>query len=308
MRVQFSEAWPKLVHWSRNPRVRWAVTVSLVLITLIALGAMLYKSREMLLNYEWRVRFGPLIASFLLYSLALGLAVLSWGLIMNRLVGKSNWARHARIYCLTNLARRLPGVLWYVLGRMLMYEQEGVSKAIVSISSGLEFVLLVLSGLVVSLMTWPFLAWSQFVSPWWLLIGMIAGLVAMHPAITGFALHKLGVDSRTGGDFGYRDVGSWLAIYAMGWGLGGLILYSVIATIFPIPLTFLPGIIGAWSLSGVVATLSTFSPSGFGLRELTLSLLLTLFLPSGVAVLAAILVRILLTLYEATWALVVTRI
>lgn len=308
MRTQINSFWPKLVALGRKQAVQWAVAAVILLVVLVGLGAMLYDSRELLLSYPWRVYPVPLATSFLTYSFALGLAIWAWGMMVNSVVGKAGWLKHARIYCLSNLGRRLPGLFWDVVGRVIMYQREGLPRVLVTVVSGLEFVLLLLSGIVVTLLTWPLLASSRFGNPWWLLLGLISGLVAIHPTIIKLALRKLSKEATVASDVRYRDVVMWLTIYAVIWGIGGIILFSMIATIYPVSVTLLPGIIGVWSLSGVVSMVATFSPSGLGIRELTLSMLLSLFIPAGVAVVVAILARLLLTLYEVLWALATSRI
>ncbi len=307
MQSQIGKLWPKLALWSQNQAIRKFFVLGLTLVILAGLGAMIYNSRELLLSYEWRIRPLPLIASFLIYTVALALAALAWGLIMNQIAGESSWIGHLRIYYVTNLTKRLPGVLWYVLGRTVMYDQVGVSKTLVSVGSGLEFILLIVSGIMVSLLSWPLLPALDLGKPWWLLLGLIGGLIVVHPTVINFILHKLRIRSDTFRALRYRSIMAWLFIYFVIWLMGGIILFSVIATIYPISLTLLPGVIGAWGLSGIIAMLGTFSPSGFGLREISLSLLLALLIPSGVAVIAAILIRILLTLYEAGWALIANQ-
>ena len=60
------------------------------------------------------------------------------------------------------------------------------------------------------------------------------------------------------------------------------------------------------TVKGVVSVVMAILPVGLGFRELALGLLLTSFLPDGIAILIAILARLLLTLYELIWVLIVT--
>lgn len=308
MHLARDEWWPRATRLGRNPRARWVITALLIVIVVAGLGAMLYGNRDVILTYDWQIRPRPLLASFIVYSIALGLAVLVWGRIINRLAGRRSWLGHIRIYCTTILAQRLPGVLWHVAGRMMLYGQDGVGKTVISVSSGLELALIVISGLIVSLLTWPLLASTNLENPWWLLIGLVGGLVVVHPRIVNLILRRLGADGFSERQLSYWDILNWLAIYVLIWLLGGIILYSIINVIYPLPANLLPGVIGAWSLSGVVATVSTFSPFGFGIREISLTLLLSPFLPTGIAAVVAILARLLLTLYEVCWALITNKL
>jgi hypothetical protein len=57
-----------------------------------------------------------------------------------------------------------------------------------------------------------------------------------------------------------------------------------------------------------VASLIFLSPSGLGIKEITLSLLLALFIPAGLAVVIAILMRLYLTAAEFVWAIAASRL
>jgi hypothetical protein len=260
LRARIEQAWLIVSQWSRRTWVRWLVTAIVSLSVLFGIGAVLHANRQLLAEFEWQVHWAPLVSSFFIYSLALALAVLAWGLILNKVGGRVDWARHARIYCLTNLARRVPGVLWYVVGRVATYEQLGVSKGAVTLGSGLEVALVVLSGLIVSLATSPILVTTYLGSPLWLPFGFMAGLGALHPAVIRVALRRVGGGAALGEQLHYRDILVWMAVYSGVWLLGGLCLYSLIAGIYPIPGSLMPAVIGAWALSGALSTLGMFLP------------------------------------------------
>lgn len=298
-----NQMWPKIRRWGRKAASNKLFPLLFALVVLTLLGKMVYDSRETLLTYEWEFRPLPLLFSFILYALALSLAVVAWGLIVNKTSGKQKWANHVRIYCVTNIAQRLPGVFWHVIGRMMMYQEAGVSKKSVSVSSGIEFVLLAISSLIVSLLTWSLLPATPLDNPLLLIAGIILGLLLIKPATVQWFMRRLKVDITHISDLHYYHIIGWLSLYVIIWGMGGIILYAIISIIYPVPVAHLPGIVAAWCLSGTIALVSTFTPSGFGLREITLSLMLSAYMPSGVAVIVTLLTRILLTLYEAVWAL-----
>ena len=267
---------------------------------------MVYNSRETLLTYEWQFRPIPFILSFIIYAIALSLAILGWGLIVNKMAGKRHWFTHVHIYCITNIAQRLPGVFWHVIGRMMMYQETGISKKSVSVSSGVEFFLLAISSLVVSLITWTIVPTQPLENPLILIAGVILGVLLIQPFSVRWFMQKLKIDLTYAHDLHYYHILAWLSIYIVIWGLGGIILFAIISIIYPLSWNTLPGIVAAWALSGTIALVSTFTPSGFGLREISLSLMLSVYMPTGVAVVVTLLTRILLTLYEAFWAFIVS--
>jgi hypothetical protein len=96
----------------------------------------------------------------------------------------------------------------------------------------------------------------------------------------------------------YIQTINWLFIYFLIWMIGGVVLYLMTISFYPLNLSVLPNIIGAWCLSGSVAILMVFLPVGLGLRELTLGLLLSSILPPGISAVIAILSRIIFTIFE----------
>jgi uncharacterized membrane protein YbhN (UPF0104 family) len=59
-----------------------------------------------------------------------------------------------------------------------------------------------------------------------------------------------------------------------------------------LPSSALPSLIGAWSFSATVGLVSLFAPYGLGVKEGILTLLLSMYMPTGTAAAVAILSRI----------------
>ena len=286
----------------RHSKAQLAFSLLLAVAVVVGLGAMLYNSRELLLTYDWKLRPVPLAVAFLLYSVALALTVQGWGLLMARLGAEQPWRKHFYIYSLTILAQRLPGVFWHVLGRMALYQKQGVTKRIVAAVSGLELILMLIAGILVTLLALPLMAPSDLSRPGLLLGGLLLGVLLVHPRTLRFLLGRLKVGGESMPGMRYRDSALLVGLYAIVWALGGMILFAIVMAVYPVPWNTFPGILGAWSLSGVIASISTFTPSGFGLREISLSVLLTPFMPAGMSAVIAIATRVFLSLCELAWA------
>ena len=96
-----------------------------------------------------------------------------------------------------------------------------------------------------------------------------------------------------------RHVLAWIGLYVLSWILGGWILYALICAMSPQAWTLLPVCVGLVATSGVLAILALPIPGGLGIREISLILLLQLYVQSPVAVAAGILLRLWLLLGEA---------
>lgn len=298
----------RLLSPSRKPYLRSAIGGLIVTLSFGYLGYTLVRNWGQLASYEWHINYYQIIWIFISYSLSLALAVLGWGLILSHFTEIKSPRKHLKYYIYTNLLRRVPVPWLYFFGRVYLYEREGITKSVMATVSLLEYILLVLSGIVVYLLTLPFLPQSPTWRSWWFLAGiLIVGGLLLHPRMVQMVLRLLG-QRELSAPFGYNNVLLWLIIYSLVWIGGGLTLYAVANSIYILPLACLPTVIGAWVLSGVVTMLIFVTSAGLGLKELTLSLLLSYIMPFSLAVVVTLLTRICLVLLEIAWGIVALRL
>lgn len=268
-------------------------------ITVISLGVMarlLFQNIGVLSNIQEQLQIWPILASLLVFTLGEVLASIAWGKMINDFTTPISMWKHVQIYVITHAARRIPGSLWHVVGRIVWYQRLRVSKRVTTFGSVLETVLIVWSGLIVSLLLLPFLNFEQ--TRFWLIgAGILLSGLLMHPSILKFVLKRLNKDKDIPELF-YRNILTWLVFYIPLWLVGGVILFLILNTLQPTPISFLPISIGSWAIAGVSGMLILILPAGFGLSEATLSLILSSYFPSAIAVTAAILLRVFLTFFE----------
>jgi hypothetical protein len=208
--------------------------------------------------------------------------------------------RHFRYYCIANVAKRLPGTVWYVAGRGYLYGGDGVNARAVVTASGIELAVMLLSGVATAaIFVLPRTAASglQLVA-----LGTIGSLTltAIHPRVLRRLLRALRVTPERMP--GYRSLLGWLASYMLVWSLSGLVLYLIGSAIWPIEPRHIPYVIGSVALAGVMSSSLFLLPSNFGVNELSLSLLLNAILPLSLAGLIALASRVLVLLYDILWA------
>jgi len=258
---------------------------------------MVYTNWNSLRTFEWKVRPILLIGSFLAYTVYVGLAAFTWGRILRTLGSTSSWKQHFRIYYISTLANRLPLPFGHIAGRLLLYD-ERTSKTTVSFASALELSLIALAGITIGGVFRPK---SILYLDWWVGIpAILLGLTIVHPRVLKPLLSYLKVHGSY--ELRYIHTINWLLFYFLIWMVGGVALYLMIISFYPLNFIGLPNVLGAWCLSGSVAILMVFLPVGLGLRELTLGLLLSSILPPGISALIAILSRILFTIFEIVLA------
>ncbi len=272
----------------------------------VFLGFGLYSNWQELAQYEWNIDYRYLLASSAIYPVSFLLIASVWSLVISRLGGFSDYFRNLQIYCYSGLTKYIPGTFWYVLGRAYFYEKEGIAKSLTALGSLWELALAAFSGLAVYLCLMMY-SGQVHTGPlnYLLLLLVPLGFVVLYPSGSSAAL-KYFLKKRAGNIslIRSRDALAWIALYALAWLLGGLAFYLQVNMIFPVPLARLPAVASFLVISGVISQLAFFIPAGLGIREVSLSLLLSAYVPFGIAVVIALVFRLWMTLSEVFWTLV----
>lgn len=299
--------WTRIKRMGDHGWLRWLFSGFLFLVSIGILGGMVYYYGPTILSEPLAFQLVPLVLGFGVYSLDLLLVIVSWGLIMSRLANGISFREHLRIYCLTLFTRRIPGAPWHFATRAMAYKQLGVEPVITTIATGLETLLITATGFFVCPLIWFILPDNLQSQLRWIFLVLIPCLAMVHPKVVAWIIKRFGKNEIAVG-FGYTDLLVLLGEYILVWGVGGIVLYALILALYPLPPSQIPGVLGAWALSGAIASIATFTPTSFGIREVSLGLLLAIFIPPGLALIVAILSRLFLTGVELFWALVASRL
>ncbi len=295
MRQFIISRWDKLRRLVMG-RIAWrALGASAVILGAVFLGTLLWSYWPVLVGFKWQFRWWPLALGMILYPVDLLLAVFAWTQVLESLeTTRLPFRKHWKIYALTLVAGRIPGAPWHIAGRAVMYEQYQISKRITGLASGLELILMIVSGLLTGALIIPIVV--EKVQLWLLVSVVLLGLGMLHPKVTQWLLKLLKRDIPPPRPYWEKLI--WLGMYSLVWLVGGAILYCFINTITLLSITSLPYVMGIWGLSGAIAIMAFFSPSGFGIREVTLTVLLSLVLPMTVSGVISIIARIFFTILE----------
>lgn len=285
----------------RSRPARILFTLAAFGLTLLILGYLIYNQRELLLTYPWNLRWEFLALAFILFSLGLALISRVWVQIIAYFGPRISFSQHFRAFCISNLAKRLPGTVWYVAWRAQSYGQHGLSAGLVSLASGVEMAVMAVACIVVSLLfAIPFLL-SYSLGIWISAALMIIVLAFFHPRIFNALLHRINSDIQ---QMNYWRLLGWIGVYIIDRLVSGAMLFAIANFITPLPLSNMGLVIGSHALVGVISLAFFFSPSNFGISEISLSLLLSLIMPSSLAAIIAIVNRIVVIIFEITWALI----
>mgnify|MGYP001039387780 CR=1 FL=1 len=292
----------------RKPALRRVIGGLVLVLSFGYLGYVLASNWSDLRAYEWRVDYSKAALAFIWYSVALGFAVAGWTMMMGRLTSVTEPRKHLKYYVYTNLLKRLPGPLLDVFGRVYFYEREGLAGSLIVTISLLEWGVLILSGIGIYVLTLAFIpTLTGWGSPFIMFALLVVGVVLIRPKTLRSILRFVGKEDQLV-SFGYRDLVLWLVIYGLVWTVGGLVLFAGINSLYTLSVRHLPAVVGIWVASGLISTLVRITPVGLGLKELTLSVLLGHLVPTPLAIVIALLMRVGITLFEIIWGIVVMNL
>jgi uncharacterized membrane protein YbhN (UPF0104 family) len=286
--------------------MRDVISLVILLVWIATLGFIAWKiweARDALIPYIHRVNYAYFFGVFIGYIASLVASIIGWSTIMHRLDKSISWFKHAQIFTLTLFWRRLPGTIWYVGGRMFLYNQLGVPNRTILLASGLELTLAIVTGGLIGLvflMPFGINIPSQIIIL--LIIVAIIIILVLHPKALKLVFKQ---DDLTPKEIiRPRDILVWSSIYIVMWIFGGFMLGQLVAAFNSIELAYAYKFIGVWALAGTAGLLTFFLPSTFGATEVTITALLAQTMPLPLAGVIAILTRILTTVFEIVLGIV----
>lgn len=293
---QLAKVWAFL---RENPLIGRGISITVLLLCFCILAYKGYQSWDSLQEYEWQIRYVRLIPSFGLFLIQLAVIVWGWQLIMKAMGSYLPFHSHIKIYGYTNLIRRIPaGMLWMVAGRTYAYQEQKVPARVSALGSVIEMLVVVLTGLPIC----AYMGYHLELYP--LSVGIVLSIAALaieigavHPTILG-KLTKLAEHVPVQASLTYRTTLSWAMIYTLVWLISGIGLFAVAAIFADISLASLPVTIGIWVLSSEISYITLLSPSGLGIKELSLTVLLGTLLPDPLPLIIALGIRIIWTIYD----------
>ncbi len=307
------QVWEKGFSWVRTilgGRMGRYIAAGFAIITLTAAGLILYRQRETILSETWEFNVGWMVFSLILTGLATVFGAAGWHSLIKKLTGYSNAKTNFALWWQSNLSKRIPGNVWHLAYRVVAYERFGIAKSKVSMVLGLELVMILLSGILVTVISIPFWQYTADiitqVSQSWLIYPLgVACLVLAHPRVIGAIWKRLSQsDENEPMSISWADSLRWLTVYSAIWVIGGALLFSLIASIRPIELVVLPQVIGMWSLAVTLSLVGALTFTNIGVQEVSLWLLLSTMMPEAIALILVIASRLLWLIYEFIFGLI----
>lgn len=206
------------------------------------------------------------------------------------------------VYAKSWLGRYIPGTAPWILGKIYFASQHGISKNKLAVSSLLEGALQIAVLMAISLLLLISdsrldVVGSQY--KFLMVIGLIGCFISLLPPVFNFFVglayrifkkKALSIEHYASA----RTISLGAAMYTFGALINGLSLFFIAKAMYPdLGYEQLSFVIGVGTLAGAVSMLALFAPSGLGVREGIQLALLSLIMPTEIALLVTIATRLL---------------
>lgn len=309
MRKWLDFYWNNLQSAYQNPKTRRLLFLGIMLISLvfiaIALSANWSEFNSQEINFDYRY----IILAVFIYPAGMLPTAISWHTILRTIGVALPFRTNLRIFSLSALPKHIPGFVWYISSRSLLYKEEGIPAKVIVTASAADIILLALTGFLSALMLLVSgIGISQEISTIRtaaiIAIPILCLLIISIPLVNRllpYFLERRGVN-----EFPTIHQGKLVAtllVMFIAWAGGGLILFVLSQAIYPLSWSMYPAMIGAWGAAGAVSLTIGIGIQGLGIREITLSAILSLIMPPVIAVILTIIFRLVLTAGEFLWVM-----
>ena len=286
--------------------VKWVLAIIIVGLSLYYLIANITRGVADLKELRWQARWPALLASLALTLVCVVLGGWVWNLVLRSLGHDPGMRASMRVHLRSNVTKYVPGFAWQIVGKAYLTRAEGVPAQIVGVAIGLEFGLLLVTGVFLAALLLPagYLELSRppsYLPALRLVVALLmafilAGLPWLARVWTTYARRKKW--SRWEMEVWPGAIWSASGGLVAGWLLLGLAFHLLVVAVYPVNWQVLPVSIFSLIVSFLVSLLVIFIPSGIGVREGAMAYLMGSVVPAAPASAIAILARLSLVICE----------
>jgi hypothetical protein len=309
MRNRLLNIWDQLSSAYQDPKTRKYVFIGILLISLVFIAIALRSNWSQFAAQEIKFDYRFIFLAILIYPAGMLPTAFSWHTLLQSISVRLPFKTNLRIFSLSALPRHIPGFVWYISSRTLLYKEELVPASLIVTASAADILLLALTGFLSALLLLVSgIRFSQEISTVqtgaFVAIPILILLIISFPLVNRllpYFLKRRGVQEIPRLHQGSLVI--TLLAMLIAWAGGGLILFVLAQAIYPLSWSFYPAMIGAWGAAGAVSLTVGIGIQGLGIREVTLSAILSLFMPPVIAILLAVVFRLVLTAGEFLWVM-----
>ncbi|MFO7675274.1 MAG: YbhN family protein [bacterium] len=290
----------------RRPLAAWLRTA----VGLVVVAAALYFLAGRLVRDWGRVPWADIRFNYLFLAAAfavvffvyLPLFGVNWRFLLRSLGARLSLLDSVAILCVSQMGKYVPGKVWFALGRIYLARRRGVPEAATAVSAVMETGFALLSAILlfgVSLLLMPP---GQVPGRAWLAFVLVPPcLVAIWPPVLSRLINWLLARLKQPRVEISLALGETLAIvglYILMWLAQGIGFYLLVNSFYRLTPARLPVIVGGYALAWILGFVSLVTPAGLGVREGILTFALRFVMPEPIAIIAALLGRVWITLAE----------
>lgn len=288
-----------------NRRVRAAAGVAFLLLALALAVVVVWRDRHEIGHGLHEIPVGLLLGSFGLATAAVVATFFMWRAMLAGVAVSLPLKPSARVFFLGQLGKYLPGSVWPVLAQMELARRYRVPRARMLASSVVTVVVNVAVGGALALLLLPFVSQHAFRHFWWLVICIPIIVFCLQPRIVVKsldALLKLLRRDPLGVTFSARAEVKTAAWGLVSWIILGGHIYLLADGLGASGWRVFAASVAAGSLAISAGTLFVPAPAGAGVREVAFVLTLGPVVSAPLALLIALLSRVILIVSDVVLA------
>lgn len=300
---------------SRRRILRWSITIVVIAVVGFFFARSLSRNWGQIEAHQLSFSWSWVLAT-VLFALAVPLTGIAWGRIVRRLdpAARVSTAEAIAVQCLSWLLKYIPGQVGSVANKVLWAKKKSISRTLVVITFVYENVFLQLASILPAVVILFFSLGSQIfgdnvtllVLP--LLVLIPLALVLYRPffhAVVRIPAKKV-LKQEVPKQYFLGSGASLLALLEFIGprivnGIGFVVIAAGVTEVAP--QEWLP-FAAAYVLAGAIGILAVFVPSGLGVREAVIVLILSQYIPTAEAIIISLLARLLSTIGDALIALI----
>jgi len=275
--------------------------------TLIILVIFVFLVRGFIINWA-KIPFNDLhfnivflLISYLFLVVRFIIYAKSWQKIMHVLGSLISYPQSFWMISTTQIAKYLPGGIWYTVGRVYIGKKEKISGKSLTLSMVLETCLLLISSIVIFLFTTIVIGNYNIFNLLIYLTLLISSIIILQPHVLSCLINfflRIFKKPEIRLDISYLQMLKLLIYFFCLWLTPIIGFYFLINSIYPIAISKIFNLAAAFMLSWITGFIVLFAPGGLGVREGMMTLLLSPILPTSLAIAISFIARIWITLFE----------
>lgn len=300
--------WDSLCRFRPSPRLMNAGRLVGFLLTIASLILVVRQGITEIALSNWQNFLSGGLITLIAYGVSFGLQAVAWALLIGGLSRTLTDWRDLEIYAFSNLMRRVPGAIWYLVERVESYRDKGLSGRLTLAASASEWGLLIVSSVGVYALT--YLGQDQVLLRLTSAVGVVilcltsARVLQRRAQLRTLCSNSLPIVSmRSRWMDAWPEICAVGLVYSMCHLLGAVMLYELACIISPTSLFLFSDAVRFWALTVAVGTLgSVIIPLNIILRDLTVVVTLTSIMPAPTAITVGALLRVVFAIADVSYS------